>query len=512
MFHSRYYSGYIREAINPYIKIRSQNTFYSSKDGKWLKTVYDGRKGTNEITDINIIEELRNMYNIDEKKLHKLISRAYANYTQIDASFNFSKIVRSALKKFTGEDRLLLRKIGGLVHIRDDNRVWYLPETNSLKFFVNEVSATESKKFFRNMSLGAALRIVLPARHQKQIEHMVHYITAQVQSLDIEYKIVEGNQISYWYHPARHHDSYVLGTGDLATSCMMEEECQPYVKFYDETPEIIKMFILVVDNLLVGRTLLWHLEDGNYYDRIYACPQNQAKMRKHLEEMGYKNVYSSDEDLKLIALVNWPSRDRFPYMDSFRYCTEEKGKAKLGTYRFPEYDYYLDSTQGNYSSHDDNQDEDYYDEDDPTYTSYLQVTATGEQLGSTLTNNDHPVPEENMLPIGTRLYWMEDYYHVTWEIRLGTLDVPAYVAILDTLKKYRDVEFTDEIVEEINSMLPENLRYMRNYSASIKYYHLLTLLNYAFGELSRYGIDNEDLPEGCRVDLTQYQPNPYETY
>ena len=97
----------------------------------------------------------------------------------------------------------------------------------------------------------------------KEYEDFNNWLKAE--SLDIgEFKIVEGDDIQKYYL----EDNYYKPTGTLGNSCMRYPDCQPYFEIYKDEA---KMLVLIKDNKILGRAIVWEIKGNTYLDRIYTC-------------------------------------------------------------------------------------------------------------------------------------------------------------------------------------------------------------------------------------------------
>ena len=128
---------------------------------------------------------------------------------------------------------------------------------------------------------------------------------------------------------------------DLTYSCMRYEEAQDWLDIYVlNTAQVSLACIMTTTNKVKARCIIWHKDEKNYYDRIYALSNEiNREMQACLEKMGMiniseKNIISGDSDrLGRITLnVGEEELDSFPYMDSMDYiigkCLNSYGDGK----------------------------------------------------------------------------------------------------------------------------------------------------------------------------------------
>lgn len=136
------------------------------------------------------------------------------------------------------------------------------------------------------------------------------------------FKIVKGEDIKYWYLV----DNYVGRTGQLGQSCMRHSICQDFFKIYIDNPDVCQLVIFTdTRDKLLGRALLWTLEDGNLYmDRIYTTRDSSTELfRKWGNLNGYRKQYPNSNELKV--KIPAKSYELYPYMDTFKYYKPEEG-------------------------------------------------------------------------------------------------------------------------------------------------------------------------------------------
>lgn len=175
--------------------------------------------------------------------------------------------------------------------------------------------------------------------------------------LALQYQIVEGEAIAYWYH----ENQNMANRGNLSASCMRYDYCQPYFELYVKNPRQVQMVVATYPEhtgLCAARALLWQTNIGPFMDRIYSTPATTQAMVRWAHEQGYytrAENNSPEEPRRLITpageertmtievqLDHWPCR-HYPYLDTLRYATEE-GLLHNGHRR--DYRYALQGTRG----------------------------------------------------------------------------------------------------------------------------------------------------------------------
>ena len=170
---------------------------------------------------------------------------------------------------------------------------------------------------------------------------------------DIEFSIVEGEDIRKWYHESR----YYYKAGSLTNSCMRYSSCQNYLDMYCKTD--VKMLIATnPDNKLCGRALLWprsmwnknYFEHSDYImDRIYGVESTIIQFKKYAEKhsITYKKHQNFSDNQTFMTpsekganakyieenkrmQMNWDQCgfDYWPYADTFNILKDDQDGVK----------------------------------------------------------------------------------------------------------------------------------------------------------------------------------------
>jgi len=208
--------------------------------------------------------------------------------------------------------------------------------------------------------------------NDSDIEKFVNDITAFIKiNMSPEGALIEevkGESIRHWYDS----DNYQSKAGQLGGSCMADSSCQGYLDIYTENPNQISLLILKSEQgKLVGRALLWSINDGEYkgkkfMDRVYTHTEYDVKifekwaidngcLYRNASNNGKIQYYFDGKKLpkapELFVIIDNSDFDEYPYIDTI--C-------------------YLDTTQSFLSNKDQNDKElrdtdgrwtDYYNED-----------------------------------------------------------------------------------------------------------------------------------------------------
>lgn len=175
------------------------------------------------------------------------------------------------------------------------------------------------------MKIGKFVKRMLPNLSDKSIEIFVNKYKALYKlKQNPRLEIVKGISIKKWYN----QDNYLYtrqdkeGLGTLGKSCMRYG--YDFFDLYTENEDVCSLLILKSEDetKIIGRALIWKLEDNNYYmDRIYTHFDsdtyiffNYAKERGWLT---YTELYNTTN--KLNISLQKSEFKKYPYMDTFCY-------------------------------------------------------------------------------------------------------------------------------------------------------------------------------------------------
>lgn len=136
-----------------------------------------------------------------------------------------------------------------------------------------------------------------------------------------KFELVSGEDIRKWYD----EDTYEDAEYHLSNSCMRYARCQRYLDIYVENPNQVSMVILkgTDPNKIIGRALIWKLENGNYYlDRPYANNDEDINLFKEWGRSKGYTVYGASYDHKEVVLDK-ANFSYYPYMDTFKYLNRD---------------------------------------------------------------------------------------------------------------------------------------------------------------------------------------------
>lgn len=197
-------------------------------------------------------------------------------------------------------------------------------------------------KFRTDMRIGKLIQKLFGDDfNDQEIEKFVYLYKSEY---DIAYskpilEIVSGGDIVHWYD----YDNYKKVDREtvLHNSCMSDEECGEYLRFYElNSPDKVEMLVMYEDENklnITARALLWHLDypkDRIFMDRIYYMNEHQVNIfKKYAEENGWlfkKRQTSSHTPIVdslngtidrnfVMNIKNFKLTRKYPYLDTLYY-------------------------------------------------------------------------------------------------------------------------------------------------------------------------------------------------
>jgi hypothetical protein len=238
----------------------------------------------------------------------------------------------------------------------------------------NDPDGISSKS--RNLiKVGKLVNKLFPDKYKdKDIEEFVNKFKASIENSKERFLVVEGNDIDYWYD----HNRYYEISGTLGNSCMRGKSGTGYFDIYTKNPEVCRMLILIENDKLKGRALVWKVSNSSnnldftyFLDRQYTINDSDViKFRKYAEEndWAYK-TYNNNSDLSEVTYkgVNKSIRmniklkhadedkksfryKKYPYLDTFRRYDPDLGILYNDSNQESDYagHYILEDTGGGY--------------------------------------------------------------------------------------------------------------------------------------------------------------------
>ena len=196
-----------------------------------------------------------------------------------------------------------------------------------------------------DVKLGRLVNALLPGKYtSKDIEEFTNKFKAALSKQGEYFEEVYGEDIENWYSAGNYKEM----SGTLGNSCMAQKT--GLFKIYTENPDVCKMLILLEDDKLIGRALVWKLnsikiygkdpaQDSWFMDRQYTIKDSDVeKFRNYAKEKGwiYKSsnnhhsftnvtIEGEEKNATLEVQVKATNYGRYPYMDTFRRFDPNEG-------------------------------------------------------------------------------------------------------------------------------------------------------------------------------------------
>jgi hypothetical protein len=243
------------------------------------------------------------------------------------------------------------------------------------------------------IKIGRFINRVLNKKYkEKDIEDFVNELKSVIFSDREHFEIVSGDDISYWYDSNHYYD----GNGTLGSSCMRNKGDYIF-EIYVKNPEVCKMLILLKENKLIGRAILWKpsviketvsrrpiiLNENQYFmDRVYTNKDSLLNtFIRYADDNDFlhktRNTYShtygvmdkggDNFNVYMEVELNKINYSNFPYMDTFKIYDPSSGILNNSSiddaddYTYEGF-YRLESTGGDYEIIDFRHYSEYYDE------------------------------------------------------------------------------------------------------------------------------------------------------
>jgi hypothetical protein len=174
----------------------------------------------------------------------------------------------------------------------------------------------------------------------EEIDRIAHAIGMYFpDTLEYTFRVVTGTDVCIAYRDG-------LSTWG---SCM-RDHWDTYVKWYAENPEKVACVRIERGEEYCGRALLWTLDNGaKYLDKCYPSDGSGAfqALVTHAEENGWLRAGGLPGNAQVTMR---PSRsEEYPYVDTFRYTSDDPEGCDNLTMNASGGDYSFDSTGGGYS-------------------------------------------------------------------------------------------------------------------------------------------------------------------
>lgn len=354
------------------------------------------------------IQKLQQMYSAVENQLF-----SYRMHQFLFKVWETNKIAKTLLKlNNLGYTKGSLRNI--TINKSTQEMTYTLPNKDTV---MTENNRWE-KKGRQSGKYGKILRKVLVEQVPKfkindsELEQLVNHLKACADNG--EFQIVSGEDIQYWYDGDRYADDE--DTGTLGSSCMRHNPS--YMELYANNPDVCQMVILVKDDLLYGRALLWQ---GKWMDRIYGSDSIITAFKAYAKKKGFhsKSAQNSDnfdrwinpetgeEYYENITISLDTDCEYYPYADTFFFIDLDGGmiaNSEIG------HGAQLRSTDGDL--YDDERVYDEYDgryirSDDAVYMDYMEYFTHADNTRYCEITCEHYLEEDTVALSNGDIVWQD---------------------------------------------------------------------------------------------------------
>jgi hypothetical protein len=267
-------------------------------------------------SDIFISEQLRNILEIfkDKSEVAKLLlQRRLPRELLIEDHVNFIGVSSSDQTKIS--------------YLTTD-RIELISKSETEDFW------SGSKRFISKP--GSFIGKILKDIPSKEVENFSNLYKTFSNQEDFKFKIVSGEDIRKYYLS----DYYERQSGSLGSSCMKSGSCQEYFDLYVNNPQISMLIMQSPDCNIMGRSLLWNIDDFKVMDRIYTIKDDvythhfckwaidNGYLHRTKQNWASSHTFSDgkQDSEKLFTIQLKESKfDRYPYMDTFKWLDLDTG-------------------------------------------------------------------------------------------------------------------------------------------------------------------------------------------
>jgi hypothetical protein len=210
----------------------------------------------------------------------------------------------------------------------------------------------------QEIRIGRAIRVLLQTYNypvtDAKIETFVNEFRAVLSIMNdvfSRFEIVEGDDLGFWYNRRNYEFPH---NGTLGGSCQAVGNLN-WLEIYIKNPQTVKLLMLKsenFDNKIIGRALLWTLDDGRQVmDTIYTSKDSDRNVFiEYGNAKGYLQMNYTDT---FVAHINPGEFDQYPSVDNMNNWDPKTGKISNR--------YFTGSTGIIWSENDD--DEEWQDDD-----------------------------------------------------------------------------------------------------------------------------------------------------
>lgn len=264
------------------------------------------------------------------------------------------------------EDKVSFIQVNRLDRLRKNDKNLSLIPISDLSTYIKKVwSSTKSnlehdswKEQRTQIGVGRFANRV--ASNQKitiksdQLEKFVNRYKSECKKIisDIEnnFELIKGEDIRKYYLVDNHQEK----KGQLFSSCMKYESCQPYFDIYVLNSDVCKMLVLRGDDKtkISGRALVWETTSGEIYmDRQYTNNDSDINLFIDYAILNGWGYYGDKKNIIYTVKLGDFEYNRFPYMDTFKYYNnEEKILTNDSSKRLKDGWWKLEETNGAYTN------------------------------------------------------------------------------------------------------------------------------------------------------------------
>jgi hypothetical protein len=247
-----------------------------------------------------------------------------------------SLVAKMLLNKRQNREDLIENPINFISIAQDKTKISYLTLDRISKIEDASSYWSSSKRFA--IKPGGFISKLFKNIPAKEVEKFSNLYRAQSNKAEFKLSIVDGSKMLTYYHI----NSYAQERGTLGASCMKYDNCQDYLGIYTHNSDKVKMLVMLNDEGgLIGRALLWNLNDYKIMDRIYTISDEEFafQFKKWATDNGYlykseqnwyntlnfENLLTPKKELKISIKLDEFSFSQYPYVDTFKFFDKENG-------------------------------------------------------------------------------------------------------------------------------------------------------------------------------------------
>lgn len=288
-----------------------------------------------------------------------------------------------------------LPEINFIAPTGDSDLISFIPKNKIKPFMENPFGSGQGRA---TMKIGRLISKIIPDYYIKSyninsslIEEFVNKYKSFFDNSNVEFRIVEGEDIRRWYLDENYLSINHGSGGTLWNSCMRYRERQKFLDLYCQNTEIVKMLVLIskVDGVekVRARALLWNNVENldkndlpkniKIMDRIYYIFDSDVqKLKKWADDNGYipkleQNSKSHQyfdikgQATKIRCLVSLEKSilKSYPYLDTFPFFNMDKGHFYNDEYN-SSWEYKLVQANGSLTPPNESEDEEFTEDFD----------------------------------------------------------------------------------------------------------------------------------------------------